>query len=259
MLLVLSKLVDAALMPLSWVALLLVAGLPQRSAPYRRALMACASVLLLVLGWEPLPDALMRPLEARYPELAPSADLRGYRGVVVLGGALEPGYLAQAHATSTLNEAAERMTQAVALAHRFPHLQILFTGGDGDLLAQGPTEATRAREFFHDQGLDLARVRLEDASRTTQENAVLGARLLGAEVREPWLLLTSAWHMPRAMGAFQQAGWNVRAYPVDFRTAPTTPWSRYSLGHSLRKWHLALHEYVGLLAYRITQSSTNVP
>lgn len=250
MLLLLSKLVDAALMPLSWVVLLLVAGLPQRSAPYRRGLLVSACGLLLVLGWEPLPDALLRALESRYAEVPATADLRGYRGVVVLGGALEPGYLAQAHTTPVLNEAAERMTQAVALARRHPQLQIVFTGGDGDLLAQGPTEAARARQFFEDQGVDLARLQLEDASRTTHENAVLGARLVGDPVREPWLLLTSAWHMPRAMAAFTQAGWNVQAYPVDFRTAPHTPWSRYSLGQSLRKWHLALHEYVGLLAYR---------
>lgn len=250
MLLALSKLVDAALMPLSWVALLMLAGLPQRSAPYRRALLAFAWILLVALGWEPLPDALLRQLESRYPEVAPAADLRGFRGVVVLGGALEPSYLAQAHTTPVLNEAAERMTQAVALARRYPHLQIVFTGGEGDLLAQGPTEAARASQFFQNQGLETARVRLEDASRNTRENAEMGAQLVGAEKREPWLLLTSAWHMPRAYAAFKQAGWNVQAYPVDFRTGSSTPWSRYSLGQSLRKWHLALHEHVGLLAYR---------
>ena len=65
------------------------------------------------------------------------------------------------------------------------------------------------------------------------------------------LLLTSASHMPRAMATFQKAGWNVAAYPVDFRAGDQTPWSQYSLALSANKWQLALHEWLGLMAYRV--------
>jgi uncharacterized SAM-binding protein YcdF (DUF218 family) len=80
---------------------------------------------------------------------------------------------------------------------------------------------------------------------------VLTAQLPGIDIKQPWLLVTSAWHMPRSMGTFVTAGWNVTAYPVDFRTAPSTPWTAYSLKDGARDWQLALHELVGLLAYRL--------
>jgi uncharacterized SAM-binding protein YcdF (DUF218 family) len=57
--------------------------------------------------------------------------------------------------------------------------------------------------------------------------------------------------MPRSMATFTKAGWNVTAYPVDFRTGPSTPWTEYSLASGIRDWQLALHEHIGSLAYRM--------
>ena len=68
---------------------------------------------------------------------------------------------------------------------------------------------------------------------------------------QAWLLLTSASHMPRALATFRKAGWNVTPYPVDFRAGTHTPWTQYSLAEGAKKWHLALHELAGLLAYRL--------
>lgn len=53
------------------------------------------------------------------------------------------------------------------------------------------------------------------------------------------------------MVTFQKAGWNVTAYPVDFRSGKDTPWTRYSLASGVRKWQIALHELLGLLSYRL--------
>jgi uncharacterized SAM-binding protein YcdF (DUF218 family) len=72
------------------------------------------------------------------------------------------------------------------------------------------------------------------------------------DIQQPWLLVTSAWHMPRSMATFEKAGWNVSAYPVDFRTGASTPWSRYDLLASADHWGLLLHEILGLAAYRIS-------
>jgi uncharacterized SAM-binding protein YcdF (DUF218 family) len=91
----------------------------------------------------------------------------------------------------------------------------------------------------------------ESASRTTYENAIFSARVPGVNPAQPWLLLTSASHMPRSMATFRKAGWNVTAYPVDFRTGNQTPWSQYSLARGASKWHNALHELLGWLTYRL--------
>jgi uncharacterized SAM-binding protein YcdF (DUF218 family) len=249
-----AKLLQFATQPLAWVALLLFGAL--LGMHWRRrwgARLGWAALLVLLLqGWEPLPDALIRQLEARHPEVAASAPLAGYAGVVVLGGALEPAYVWQGHSQPALNEAAERMTAALPLLQQTPGLRLLFTGGDGELFAGSLTEAQRAARFFARMGIAPERLLLESASRTTYENAVFSARLPGVDPQQPWLLLTSAWHMPRAMASFQKAGWNVTPYPVDFRTGSATPWTEYSLAEGARKWHLLLHELVGLLTYRLT-------
>lgn len=247
-----SKLLSFTTQPLAWVVLFLLAGLLGLSIRRQwgvRMVWAAFSVLLLQ-GWEPLPDVLLRQLEAQYTAPAAASPLKQYAGVVVLGGALEPAYIWEAHNQVALNDAAERMTVPVSLLQQHPHLRLLFTGGEGELFAQGLTEADRASIFFNSMGLAPQRLMFESASHTTYENAIFSATLPGVNPALPWLLVTSASHMPRAMATFSKAGWNVTPYPVDFRTGPHTAWTRYSLVDGARKWHLALHEWVGLLAYR---------
>lgn len=248
-----SKLLSFATQPLAWVVVLLFGAL--LCLPVRRrwgsALGWVALTLLLSLGWEPLPDALLRQLEAQHAEPAPQDKLQNHVGLVVLGGALESAYVWRGHDQVALNDAAERMTVPVSLLRQNPHLKLLFTGGEGELLSDGLTEAQRAKIFFDSMGVDPRQVIYESASRTTYENAVLAAAVAGVNPRLPWLLLTSASHMPRAVATFRKAGWNVTPYPVDFRVGEKTPWTQYSLERGARKWHLALHEIVGLLAYRL--------
>lgn len=248
-----SKLLSFATQPLTWVVVLLLCGL--LCMPLRRkwgmGLGWAALTVLLLQGWQPLPDALLRQLETQHPGPAPGVALRPYAGVVLLGGALEPSYVWQGHGQPALNDAAERMTVPLALLQQYPHLRILFTGGEGQLFAAGLTEADRARIFFDSMGVPPQRVMYESASHTTYENAIFSAAVPGVNTAQPWLLLTSASHMPRAMATFRKAGWNVTPYPVDFRTGIQTPWTQYSLAIGANKWHLALHELFGLLAYRL--------
>lgn len=246
-----SKLLSLVTQPLAWVIVLLLGAL--LCLPRRRrwglGLGWAALTVLLLVGWEPLPDALLRRLENQHT--GPGPTLQQYSGAVVLGGALEPSYVWQARQQPALNDAAERMTAAVTLVQQNPRLRLLFTGGEGAWFGQGLTEADRAKIFFDSLGLASSQVLYEAASRTTYENAVFSAQVTGVQRERPWLLLTSAWHMPRALATFRKAGWNVTAYPVDFRTGTQTPWTQYSLAQGTQKWQLALHEWVGLLAYRL--------
>lgn len=251
---ILSKILGALAQPLAWVAALLFLGLMlfARRPLLARRLMTTALALLLLMGWQPLPDLLIRHLEQQYAEISPQADLRGYIGMIVLGGATESGDVAQAHTQPLLNGAAERMTTPVAALLHHPHLRVVFTGGEGELLGRGPSEADRAQVFFNSMGLSGRQIEFESASRTTYENAILTAQLPGVDNTQPWLLVTSAWHMPRSMATFVKAGWNVTAYPVDFRTGVSTPWTDYSLRNGVDRWQLVLHELLGLAAYQAT-------
>ena len=258
---IVAKFLAFATQPLAWAALLLVLALLRMQGKTRanshrgRGLIFSALLVLLVQGWEPLPDALLRQLETTYPAQQPGASLKNFTGVIVLGGALEPSYVLQGNNQPALNSAAERMTMPLSLLRQHPHLRLLFTGGEGELFAQGLSEAERAKLFFDSMGVPPQQVLYESKSRTTFENATLSAVLQGINPSQPWLLLTSASHMPRAMAAFKKAGWNVTPYPVDFQSGEATPWSQYSMAQGARKWKLALHEIFGLWAYQLSGKS----
>jgi uncharacterized SAM-binding protein YcdF (DUF218 family) len=248
-----SKLLAFAIQPLFWVLLLLSAGALAWARRRPRAAQGCSSLALLVLlaaCWTSAPEGLLRTLESRYPQPA-AVDMDRQVGIVLLGGALSSAELWEAHRQVGLNEQAERMTEAVALMRRHPHLRLLFTGGIATVAASGATEAERARSFFEAMGVDPARIVYEDAARNTHENALRSAALPGVDTRRPWLLLTSAFHLPRAMGVFEHAGWNVTPWPVDYRTTPHDSWFDFSLHQGPGLWSLALHEWLGLAAYRL--------
>ncbi len=251
---VLAKTIALATTPLFWTMLGMAWAwwiLPRRPTAARCAL-ALLAALLVALGWRPLVNPVLAHLENQYTEWPLDAPLPAdIAGVIVLGGASAAGYLAQAHPQPQLESAAERMIASAALVRQNPQWPLLFTGGEGQLWATGPSEAERARAAFAQLGVAPHALRLEDASRNTYENAVFSARLPGIEPQRRWLLVTSAWHMPRAMASFRAAGWNVTAYPVDHRSAPEVPWAEYDWIQGLALWQLALREYVGLLAYRL--------
>jgi uncharacterized SAM-binding protein YcdF (DUF218 family) len=253
-----AKFFAFATQPLAWAALLLTVGLLTMRRQTRpqghkgRGFIWSALLILLLQGWAPLPDALLRQLESQHPVVNLGASLQAYTGVVVLGGALESAYVLQGNQQPALNSAAERMVMPVGLLQRFAHLRLLFTGGEGELLADGLSEAERAKVFFDRLGVPANKVVYESKSRTTFENATLSRLVPGVDPTQPWLLLTSASHMPRALAAFKKAGWNITPYPVDFEAGAHTPWSQYSMATGARKWKLALHEMFGLVAYQLS-------
>jgi len=249
-----SKVLALLTQPLLWIFVLLLLSLltARRRPRWGSRLVGSALAVLVLMAWLPLSDRLFHRLESQYPEVAPQAALGDFAGVVVLGGAMESGWIQMAHSQPQLNDAAERMTATVALLQRNPGLHAIFTGGEGSLQGGGPSEAERARLFFDSMGVAPERVQYESASRNTYENAVLTARLPGVDPRQRWLLVTSAWHMPRSMATFAKAGWNVTAYPVDYRTGEPPAWTDFSLAGGAVQWQLLLHECLGLLAYRLT-------
>jgi uncharacterized SAM-binding protein YcdF (DUF218 family) len=209
--------------------------------------------LALGLGWYlavfalPVAPLLTLPLETRFarPAEAPAR----VTGIIVLGGAVEQR-LTAAHGIPALNGAAERMTEAVALALRYPEAQLVFTGGSSAVVPGGPTEADTARRLFADLGLPAARLVFEAQSRNTHENAVLTHRLVHPQPGETWLLVTSASHMPRSVGVFRKAGWQVVPWPVNYVTGwDPALWWQWPFPSRLNQAEWALREWVGLAAY----------
>jgi uncharacterized SAM-binding protein YcdF (DUF218 family) len=214
-------------------------------------------VLLAVLGLSPVGNALIIPLEQRFPPW----DAKGGApaGVVVLGGAISPD-ISVARGAVALNEAAERVAVVAELAASYPSARIVFSGGTGALIYREGIEAEFALRLFVSFGIARERILLETRSRNTVENALFSKDIAQPKASERWLLVTSAYHMPRAIGVFRKAGFPVEAYPVDWRTRGAQDVLRpfFTLGDGLRRTDTAVREWVGLAVYWLTGQSSEL-
>jgi uncharacterized SAM-binding protein YcdF (DUF218 family) len=210
-----------------------------------RRLLIIGYLLLALGGISPLAYGLLLPLEDRFPRWDPS--LGAPSGIIVLGGAIDADVSAIRGEVS-LSDAAERLTAIAELARRYPAAKIVFSGGSGDLQ---PSEAKLASRLFESFGISPDRILTEDSSLNTAQNASFSKNLIEPKATDRWLLVTSAAHMPRAIGAFRNAGFQVEAYPVDWHTTgrqDLTSMFRSPLT-GLYLLDVAAHEWIGLLAY----------
>ena len=197
----------------------------------------------------PLCQWLTLPLEDRFPR--PAVPPERVAGIIVLGGAVDQN-LTEARGIPALNGAAERMTEPVSLARRWPQARIVFPGGQGSPVHGSVTEADVARQVWNDLGLPPERVMFETRARNTYENVLLTREIFKPGAEETWLLITSASHMPRAMGIFHRAGWAVTPWPVNYTTGHTLrDWYDAPFGTRLNQVEWAIHEWLGLLVYRV--------
>lgn len=214
-----------------------------------RRLALGAVVMLLLCGVLPVGRLLLRPLEDRFPQ--PALDGPAPAGIVVLGGPIDQ-VIGAARRQVALGEGATRLTAGVALSRRFPQAVLVYTGGSNSLLSEEGDEAADAKRLWVELGVDLGRIRLERASRNTEENARFTRDLVHPAPGQRWVLVTSAYHMPRAVGLFRAAGFDVVPYPVDYRSTGTSrdvaPTAEISAG--LKRLDMAVREWIGLAAYR---------
>ncbi len=214
-------------------------------------------LLLAVFGLSPIGNALIVPLEERFP--AWDHGRGAPHGIVVLGGALSPD-VSHARDTVALNEAAERLTAVVELHRRYPDARIIFSGGSGAVIFNERPEAEFALRLLETLGVARGRVVAEDKSRNTVENARFSREIAQPKPGERWLLVTSAYHLPRAVGIFRQAGFPVEAHPVDWRTRGSSDALRPfpTMGEGLRRTDTAVREWIGLAAYWLGGSSSEL-
>jgi uncharacterized SAM-binding protein YcdF (DUF218 family) len=257
---VLSKILGFLAIPSNLAVLTGLGGavlLPTRFARAGRRLLVASLVLLAALGLSPIGNALMIPLEQRFP---PWDAARGApAGIVVLGGAISPDISAARDAVA-LNEAAERVAVVAELARRYPDARILFSGGTGALIYSEGVEAEFARRLLQSFGIARERILLDTRSRNTIENARFSKEIAQPKAGERWLLVTSAYHMPRAVGVFRKQGFPVEAYPVDWRTRGSEDALRpfFTMGDGLRRTDTAVREWVGLAVYWLTGQSSEL-
>lgn len=253
-----SKVLTFLLQPSSLMWLGVVTGLVlrERSNRLRRfALWLSIASLsgLFLAGLSPLANLLVLPLEQRFPARSPSSIASPVAGIILLGGA-EDGWVSAGRGALALNEAAERITETLRLATALPQAKVVISGGVAHLFGGDREGSTAVAALLAELGVDKERFIVETRARNTHENATMTLPLIAAKPGETWLLVTSAYHMPRAVGVFRKAGLDVVAYPVDFRLRGREDLARWfpSLPAGLKRFDLAAKEWLGLFAYAIT-------
>ena len=174
-------------------------------------------------------------------------------GIIVLGGGFESGVNLM-RGGYELNAGGDRFVEAAILARRYPSAKVVVSGGSGALILEGETDATTAPRLLAALGVAPERLILEGKSRDTYENAEFTKSVVQPKAGETWLLVTSAFHMPRSIGLFRKAGFEVTPWPVDFRTRgdETIGIARDGPVDSLLVTTFAVREWLGLIAYRLS-------
>ena len=247
----LSKIVWAFFQPSTLIAIIFVAGLFLAARGKRSGLpvLFFGVSLYLIAGFSPLANWLLTPLENR-AQIGMSDPVDGAAGIIVLGGATG-GARIFGDRRVILNEAADRMVEAVRLAQQYPDLPVIFSGGSGELIrnSDDESEAELARRFFASFKIMPPRLRFEDRSRNTRENAVFTAKLLQPQRDQRWVLVTSASHMPRAKALFEAQGFRIISRPGDFRiSGPRDLWQIFGKpSDGLHRLDVVSKEWAGLL------------
>lgn len=215
-----------------------------------RAALWCAiasSVLLIGFGFSPLGVWLMAPIENAYPRAALPDRIDG---ILILGGGSD-GEIFHAHNAPLASYGLPRLVAAYQLARRYPSAKVVFSGGPFDA-DPAIRESTAAKAILIGLGLEPSRLILENRSRNTWENFRFSQDIVHPAPGEHWVVVTSAFHMPRTMAIAKRVGWTVLPWPADYLTASGSHYSSVELPQNLERSDLAIHEGIGLLAYRLT-------
>ena len=194
------------------------------NSEWATGLAAAAACGLAIGAFRPIGLALALPLEERFPLSPPDLQVSP-DGVIMLPGG-----------------AGEGLKVVSRLGQDYPKARITLCGFGAN---------TNLIKALADLGVDPARINIESQPRTTSEDAVYSAALLKPKLGERWLLITSAMHMPRAVGCFRAAGFQVKPYPVEFMTRGRSgPFAMFATGSSaLIQLDRAAKEWIGLVAY----------
>lgn len=252
--LIASKVLWVIGQPVSLVLILVILGFILTFTRFRttaRLSLFTAILILSTAAFTSIGYVLIDVLENRFtrPSEAPSS----VTGIILLGGGMDAD-VNTVRRGYELNRSGDRPVEALWLALTYPHAKIVISGGGSVLESDTETEATSGARFLTAFGISPDRLIIEDQSRTTEEN-VSGIRaLVSPKPGDTWLLVTSAFHMPRSVGLFRKASFDVVPWPADYLATGREAFG-LRLGQpaeNISVTSITLREWAALLSYWIT-------
>lgn len=212
-------------------------------------------LVAFVLMAYPISDYLMKPLEKRFS--TPSEMPEKVDGIIILGGG-EDLKRSLSWKVAELGLGGDRYIGTASLALTYPNVPVIFTGGSGLVSLQNSEgEGALARQILTTIGIQESRLIIESRSRNTYENFKYTKAIL-PKAKGRYLLVTSSYHMPRAVGIARMQGINVIPYPVDYRTnADELRIFDFDLFDHLKALEPAWREWIGLTVYYFSGKTAN--
>lgn len=244
-----SKILWAFFQPLTFIALLLLIVLFFRKKEWGRKLLVLLTVVFLILGFLPVGSWLLASLERQNPIPVLPARIDG---IIVLGGAIDAENSAQ-YGQVQYSPFAARLMETIRLSRIYPQARVIYSGGAGNLTDQDNKEADIAQNLLKDLGIPEKQFIFESQSRNTYENVKFSYSLAHPQAGENWVVITSAFHLPRAVGVFRAQNWPVIAYPAGFiENKSAEPRVLLDVLGNYWKLKIAAREYIGIIAYQIS-------
>lgn len=257
---VLTRVFWGLVQPTSLVALFLLLGflLSFRRRPWAGRIMVLLGFFgFCLMAFTTFGYELISPLESRFGRPAEPVHIDG---IVVLGGGMDGAVNTVRHGFE-LNQSGDRYVEALRLALTHPEAKIVIAAGPAALaLFPEEPESDAAQRFFTAFGIAPSRLILDDKSRNTEENAQFAKNLAGDTSGQTWLLVTSAFHMPRAVGLFRKANFAVTPWPVDYLTsgAEGVRLKPDEVPENITVSSIALREWAGLVGYWMVGKTADV-
>jgi len=246
----LSKFIWVFLSPLNFLIIFLLFGFFLKQLNFKifsKFIFIFCFCFFIIIGFFPTGQFLLFKLEHQYQPLEVLP--KEIDGLIVLGGPSSAGLTAiydQVH----FNDGGERLTEAVLVIKKNQPRKIIFSGGSSKQNFES-SHAFVAKKFFHEMGINTNNIYFEYKSRNTYENILYSKKIINPKKNEKWIIITSSFHMLRAMKVSDKLEWSLIPYPVDYRTANNFSGFRFSFNllNNINNFDLALHEYVGLVSY----------
>lgn len=249
---ILSKTLNILIKPINWVAFLLIVALFTKSEKRRKRSLLWAVIFFFFFNNHFIYNQVIRWWEDE--TITADQITESYDIGILLGGYSNP-YIIPTEDRHNFNSRANRFMNAFELYKTGKVKKLLLSGGSGALLQNNPSEAVEVKNYLIRLGVEESDIIIEDQSKNTYENALFTKQILEKEYPNASLLLmTSAWHMPRAKRCFWKQGLQPTIFSVDFfsertRGAPESWLFPYRLGFA--RWEYLIKEWIGIIMYKL--------
>ncbi|MFN3188841.1 MAG: YdcF family protein [Candidatus Paceibacteria bacterium] len=244
----LSQFLSFLVMPLTLILIGLTVGFFLPNRKNGRRLIAISLISLYLLSNQFIANEVMKAWE---PEFIPIKEVAQHDIGIVLTGVTNLGKTA--YDRTFFNKGADRITQYKEGVIN----KILITGGQGLNPTNDNTEAKLLKDFLLITGVPESDILIEDQAKNTYQNALFTKEMLlnkGIALDQPFILITSAFHMKRAKGCFDKVGLDTLPFPTDYYSSDTKwdiPRLFYPDPYSLVRWQTLTKEWIGLAMYKV--------